>query len=971
MPVTGVEPTVPRPLDFPPGSFLPASSGRFFLDLFATPGSSLVHAAQALRVDTIFLFDPVDTYLSLNILDDAHYEQMLRLVWGGWIAALWAAPHLGASDSHPAPSSLTTDMACRNRALLTAAHSRGAAVAWDASPEDLLDPQNADMLCSWNATCCNVAGCVWGVDMPTSWFFCTNVADMRSLASQCSCLHRHVPDAVLGGVSYPPKLALAIIQIFCKACSCDGQSMRLRDLPLTKSGAALKPVQTCDGAGVHSTADWTATDKPDLFLDLRDRLWHFAHEHRVDSIIVDHIQQQKDGEPLSLQQFAPFMQLTDNWFRERGFSPCWSVDPGQSFRLNLLQSLVAVTQDPDLTLIAALKQGVPTGVLQPLEPTGLWPRKTHAEQTAEPLLLHHTNWQGADEEPDVTQSLIDAEIANGWVQELHGGLEEAKRRWQHIAVGKLNVVKVPNKAPRLILDSSCCAVNQNCRLPESMILPSVDDARRASSSSHDIGEFSALVLDIHAAHKQICLHPKEQGLVLFQFNNRTYFYTVAHFGARFSAWWWQRLAALILRLLHQFLHSGHRGWIYVDDILLLFRRTSFTKQVTLAVLFLLLINTPISWRKAQLGDCVTWTGWDFNFRFDTVQLTASKVTKLLGLLQDVLAKKQAKAKALETTLGMLIWFTSVARFLRPQLADIYRCLHSPPAALYSVPAQFWAEFLSVLNDAAVVISASPSLALPLGGRVVEYSHFPIHSKNDLPRVPIKSHLQWLRVQDLGASSVTLTKEALSHLRWFYALVSRSHHIFSLHLPTPLVIKAAADAYAHDESLGIGGWIITPKHIVWFSEQFSMSQLKGFLPKLTKDAQKYICAFEILAQVALVMAACQQAALRHLAVTLPSASDNTAAEVGINKLLTTRWPASVFLQMLGSIAFQHQVHLSVSHIPGPRNDWADDLSRNRTQKWLHYPRFRVSLEDFFNIGRRIHLYPPKDWPAHLLTLQAER
>jgi hypothetical protein len=251
-------------------------------------------------------------------------------------------------------------------------------------------------------------------------------------------------------------------------------------------------------------------------------------------------------------------------------------------------------------------------------------------------------------------------------------------------------------------------------------------------------------------------------------------------------------------------------------------------------------------------------------------------------------------------------------------------LYSPPAALYSVPAQFWAEFLSVLNGAAVVMSASPSLALPLGGRMVQYSHIPIHSKNDLPRVLTKSHLQWLRVQDLRASSVTLTKDALSHLGWFYALVSRPHHIFSLHLPTPLVIKAAADAYVHDESLGIGGWIIAPRHIVWFSEQFSMSQLKGFLPQLTKHPQKYICAFEILAQVALVMAACQQAALRHLAVTLPSASDNTAAEAGINKSLTTRWPASVFLQMLGNIAFQHQVHLSVSHIPGPRNDWADDL-----------------------------------------------
>jgi hypothetical protein len=35
--------------------------------------------------------------------------------------------------------------------------------------------------------------------------------------------------------------------------------------------------------------------------------------------------------------------------------------------------------------------------------------------------------------------------------------------------------------------------------------------RRAPSSSHNIGEFSALVLDIHAAHEQVRLHPESRG----------------------------------------------------------------------------------------------------------------------------------------------------------------------------------------------------------------------------------------------------------------------------------------------------------------------------------------------------------------------------------------------------------------------------------------------------------------------------
>eukprot|EP00435_Cladocopium_sp_Y103_P011247 s1980_g2.t3 len=963
-PMEGVctEPAIPPPVDFPPGCFLPASSGRFFLDIFGYNNSPLLLAAQQLRVDTIV---PSAKQRGMDILDDAIYEQWLRLAWGGWLAALWSAPR-GVDLSQLAPCALD-EVHSRSRFLLAAAHARGATVGWDDSPAAFLNPDNAAMICSWNATCCNVAACSWGLDLQFDWLFCSNSADFAQLASECSCPHKHAAHNSLPGVAYPAGLALAIAKVLTQTCTGDGQLVQTHHLPLSRAGPTLAPIQTCDGAGIHSTADWSSTTAQDVFGELRERLWCLAQQQSMDRLIVEHIKQQADSNPLSSVQLAPFIQLTDHWFREQGISPCWSIDDGQSFRLNFLQCLACVTHDPDTSLLPALKVGVPTGVLQPLEPSGLWPRKANVDKIGEPLLVHHTNWQGAEEEPGLTQSLIDDEISNGWVQEVAGGLDEARSRWRHIAVGKLNVVKVPNKSPRLILDSSCCAVNQNCFLPECMVLPCVDDVRRSMSSSHDIGEFSALALDIHAAHKQVRLDPKEQGLVLFQFNNRTYHYKVAHFGGRFSAWWWQRLAAMLMRLLHKFLHSPHRGWIYVDDLLLLLRRTIFNKQATLAILFLLLINAPISWRKAQIGDHITWTGWDFNFLFDTVQLTRTKATKLLEHLEELLSHKQAKVKTLETTLGMLIWFTSIARYLRPHLAELYRCLHTPPATLYSIPAQFWTEFLSVLDAQACVRQISPSLSLPMGGRVVEYSHVPVSCKNDLPRVPFKSNLQWIRVQDMGANTITLTKDAHSHLKFFLALLSRSHHVFTLHVPVPMVVKAAADAYAHNETFGIGGWLITPSQIIWFSEEFEMSQLKVFLPKLTKDAQKYICAFEILAQLALLLAAFQVAKLKHLAITLPSASDNTAAESGINRFLSTRWPSSIFLEKLGALAFQHQLHLTVSHTPGHRNEWADDLSRGRTQRWLHYQRFRVSLQDVFSIGRHIHLHPPKDWPPYLLAL----
>ena len=128
------------------------------------------------------------------------------------------------------------------------------------------------------------------------------------------------------------------------------------------------------------------------------------------------------------------------------------------------------------------------------------------------------------------------------------------------------------------------------------------------------------------------------------------------------------------------------------------------------------------------------------------------------------------------------------------------------------------------------------------------------------------------------------------------------------------MRAAADAFAEQDSFGIGGWIITSKSIVWFSEQFSMSQLRHFRPQLTKDAQKYISAFEVLAQLALLMAASQHLHFDQMQISLPASSDNTSAESSINRQLSTKEPTATFLQWIFQWAFQHQMSLQIFTYP---------------------------------------------------------
>ena len=142
----------------------------------------------------------------------------------------------------------------------------------------------------------------------------------------------------------------------------------------------------------------------------------------------------------------------------------------------------------------------------------------------------------------------------------------------------------------------------------------------------------------------------------------------------------------------------------------------------------------------------------------------------------------------------------------------------------------------------------------------------------------------------------------------------------LTLPPLLPCLARADAMAEGSTVGIGGWITTKSGMGWFSESFDMSEVRSLWPFMSKDAQKYIACFEALAQLALAMCARERHACSHLSICLPSGSDNTPTEGGVNKLFTTAWPLSAFLCLIASWCSAHGVQLQVSHVAGARNEW---------------------------------------------------
>ena len=175
----------------------------------------------------------------------------------------------------------------------------------------------------------------------------------------------------------------------------------------------------------------------------------------------------------------------------------------------------------------------------------------------------------------------------------------------------------------------------------------------------------------------------------------------------------------------------------------------------------------------------------------------------------------------------------------------------------------------------------------------------------------------------------------------------------------LACKAAADVCAEGTTVGIGGWFISSRSVSWFAETWDFQEVQQQWPCLTKEAQSYIARFETLAQLALMRIAWTAGGQAVHGLCMPSGTDNTASEAGVNKLFTTAWPLQIFVQLVAAWAYKHKWSVLASHIPGKHNVWADQLSRGNTSAFNSKPqaRFRFRPHDFWPHKCTLSLHPP--------------
>ena len=108
-------------------------------------------------------------------------------------------------------------------------------------------------------------------------------------------------------------------------------------------------------------------------------------------------------------------------------------------------------------------------------------------------------------------------------------------------------------------------------------------------------------------------------------------------------------------------------------------------------------------------------------------------------------------------------------------------------------------------------------------------------------------------------------------------------------------------------------------------------------------------FETLAQLALAQCVWEALRCKHIRFVLPSASDNTSAESGLNKSFSTAELLGTFLRLAATWIHLHRVQFQVEHFAGKKNEWTDKLDRARDRA-----RLEGGLEGDLKGNLKVHL-----------------
>ena len=290
------------------------------------------------------------------------------------------------------------------------------------------------------------------------------------------------------------------------------------------------------------------------------------------------------------------------------------------------------------------------------------------------------NYSSAEEHMALVEEHLEEDLKKGWLVKM--SLEEAKRLYpgEGLQLASLGAVpKDPEWADlRVVHDGTHgIALNKDIRQPNRMAFPQFDDLEACLRSFRECGahEKFLLAFDIKAAHRLVPVRREDWGRQGCRGSRAdvVYLNTRGTFGVASAAFWWGRVAGTCFRVLHRLMPQDSLFYLllFADDGLILSGGPRYQFQVVAILLFLEVMEMPLSWRKCRGGFETEWIGYQVDIRSWSVGVSEKKVAWLVQWVDRLVAEGQVLGREFKAGIGRMGFLAGAIRAARPFLAPLY------------------------------------------------------------------------------------------------------------------------------------------------------------------------------------------------------------------------------------------------------------------------------------------------------------
>jgi hypothetical protein len=164
--------------------------------------------------------------------------------------------------------------------------------------------------------------------------------------------------------------------------------------------ASVRELQIPDGGGLGSTAVWLKPqENVDVLKPLRRCFMDLAKEWGLIPRLLEYCRAKRDDALLSSFEVDTLQRHIQAFLPDLGEICSLAIKQHQPFLLDIWRALSSSLRDADIGLPQVLCDGVPTGIVNPIQPSGVWEEcSMEEEDQALDLLVHLEPWQSGLED---------------------------------------------------------------------------------------------------------------------------------------------------------------------------------------------------------------------------------------------------------------------------------------------------------------------------------------------------------------------------------------------------------------------------------------------------------------------------------------------------------------------------------------------------------------------------------------------